>query len=106
GVANRGLAVKIPSEARDWTLNNIVTYQREFGDHQVNSTLLFSREGRKGSGSELNASGFDNEILGYNNMGLGEVATVGSSAYEENSLSYMARVNYSYLSRYMFTATV
>ncbi len=106
GVANRGLAVKVPSEARDWTLNNIVTYQREFGDHQVNSTLLFSREGRKGSQSELNASGFDNEILGYNNVGLAEVATVGSTAYEESSLSYMARVNYSYLSRYMFTATV
>lgn len=106
GVANRGAAVKNPTEARDWNINNIVTYSREFGAHQVNSTLLFSREGRKGSGSTLNASGFDNEILGYNNMGLGEVATVGSSAYEENSLSYMARANYSYLSRYMFTATV
>lgn len=106
GVSNRGYAVKSPSQARDWNLNNIITYSREFGDHQVNSTLLFSREGRSGSASTLTAAGFDNEILGYNNMGLGEVTTVASSAYEENSLSYMARVNYSYLSRYMFTATV
>lgn len=106
GVSNRGHAIKNPSESSDWNINNIVTYSRDFGDHSVNSTLLFSREGRSGSSSTLTASGFDNEILGYNNMGLGEVTTVASTAYEENSLSYMGRVNYSYLSRYMFTATV
>lgn len=106
GVNNRGSATKAPSESRDWNINNIITYNGDFGDHQVNSTLLFSREGRKGNASTLTASGFENEILGYNDMGLGEVATVASSAYEENSLSYMARVNYSYLSRYMITATI
>lgn len=106
GVSNRGLAVKNPSESRDWIVNNIVTYSREFGDHQINSTLLYSREKRSGNASTLNAQGFDNEALGYNNMGLGSIVTVASSAYEENSLSYMARVNYSYKSRYMITATV
>ncbi|MEO8416445.1 MAG: SusC/RagA family TonB-linked outer membrane protein [Ginsengibacter sp.] len=106
GVSNRGLAVKDASESRNWNINNILTYSRTFGDHQVNSTLLFSREQNKGNSSTMTAQGFDNEILGYNNMGLGEGATVASTAYEENSLSYMARVNYSYLSRYMFTGTI
>lgn len=106
GVNNRGYAVKNPSETKDWNINNILTYSREFGDHSVNATLLFSREGRSGSSSTLTAAGFDNEILGYNNMGLGEIATVASTAWEENSLAYMARANYSYLSRYMFTGTV
>ncbi len=76
GVSNRGLAVKNPSEGRDWLINNIVNYSRTFGDHQVNSTLLFSREGRTGNSSTLQAQGFDNEALGYNNMGLGSTATV------------------------------
>ncbi|MEO9004544.1 MAG: TonB-dependent receptor [Ginsengibacter sp.] len=106
GVSNRGYAVKSPSEDRDWNINNIITYSRAFGDHQVNSTLLFSREKRTGNSSTLTAQGFDNEILGYNNMGLGEGATAASTAYEENSLSYMARVNYIYLSRYMLTGTI
>ncbi|RIH64298.1 SusC/RagA family TonB-linked outer membrane protein [Mariniphaga sediminis] len=106
GVSNRGLAEKHPSRSRDWILNNIVTYARTFGDHQLNSTLLFSREGRTGDASSLNAEGFDNQALGYNNMGLGEVSTVSSSAWEENSLSYMARLNYSYKSRYMVTGTI
>jgi TonB-linked SusC/RagA family outer membrane protein len=106
GVNNKGLAVKNPSLSRDWIMNNIVTYSRAFGNHSVNSTFLFSREGRKGSSSTLNASNFSNEVLGYNNVGLGTIATVASTAYEENSLSYMGRINYSFMSRYMITATV
>lgn len=106
GVTNRGLAVKSPSESKDWAINNILSYSNTFGKHQINSTFLLSTEGRNGSGSTLNASGFNNEVLGYNNVGLGEVATVGSSAYKENSISYMARANYSYMSRYLFTATI
>lgn len=106
GVNNRGLAIKNPSESRNWNFNHIITYSREFGDHQVNATLLFSREQNKGNSTTATAQGFDNEVLGYNNLGLGEGATVASSAYEENSLAYMARVNYTYLSRYMFTGTI
>src|SRR5690606_20503093 len=106
GSTNRGYAIKEPKEQRNWILNNIVTYIRDFGNHQINSTLLFSRENIRGSTSSLTAEGFNNESLGFNNMGIGEVATVGSTAYEENSLAYMARVNYTYKSRYLLTATV
>jgi len=106
GSTNRGYAIKEPKQERNWILNNIVTYLRDFGDHQINSTLLFSRENIRGSTSKLTAEGFNNESLGFNNMGIGEIATVGSTAYEENSLAYMARVNYTYKSRYLLTATV
>jgi TonB-linked SusC/RagA family outer membrane protein len=106
GFNNRGLAVKIPAQDRNWNINNIVSYSGTFGDHQVNSTLLFSRENRRGSSTTTTAQGFTNEILGYNSLALGTGATAASTSFDENSLAYMARVNYSYLSRYMFTATV
>jgi len=106
GVTNKGQAVKNPSEQRNWIYNNIVTYLRNFGDHQINATLLYSRESRNAQSSTLTATGFENEVLGYNNMGLGTLSTVASSAWEENSLSYMARANYSFKSRYLLTATV
>ena len=106
GSGNNGQARKDPSEERNWIINNIVTYLGTFGDHQVNATLLYSRENRNAQSSRLNAQGFDNPVLGYNNMGLGTIATVSSNAWEENSLSYMARANYSYMNRYMLTATV
>ncbi|SFF56259.1 TonB-linked outer membrane protein, SusC/RagA family [Sunxiuqinia elliptica] len=106
GATNKGRAVKEPTEGRDWIVNNIITYQRDFNDHRVNSTFLVSRENRKGSASSLEASQFENELLGYNNMGLGTIYDVGSSAWEESSISYMARLNYSYKSRYMITGTI
>jgi TonB-dependent starch-binding outer membrane protein SusC len=106
GTGNKGQAIKNPSEERNYIVNNIVTYLRTFGDHQVNATLLYSRENRHAQSSTLTAQGFDNPVLGYNNMGLGTLVTVGSTAWEENSLSYMARTNYSFKNRYLFTATV
>ncbi|NEW83889.1 MAG: TonB-dependent receptor [Mariniphaga sp.] len=106
GSGNKGQAIKNPYEERNSIVNNIVTYLRTIGNHQVNATLLYSRENRNAQSSTLNAQGFDNPVLGYNNMGLGTVATVASTAWEENSLSYMARANYTYKNRYMATATI
>lgn len=106
GMINKGRAVKEPTEGRDWTINNIVTYQRGFDNHYINSTLLFSRDNRKGSSSWMDSQQFENQLLGYNNMGLGTIYDLRSSAWEENSLAYMARLNYSYKSRYMITGTV
>jgi TonB-dependent starch-binding outer membrane protein SusC len=106
GAGNKGQAIKNPSEQRDGIVNNIVTYLRSFGDHQINGTLLYSRENSISQSSTLNAQGFDNPVLGYNNMGLGTIATVASTAWEENSISYMARANYSFKNRYMLTGTV
>ncbi len=106
GSGNKGQAIKNPSEERNWIYNNIITYLRTFGNHQVNATLLYSQEGRNAESSTLNAQGFDNPVLGYNNVGLGTTVTVGSSAWKENSISYMARVNYSFMNRYLLTATI
>lgn len=106
GATTKGRAIKSPTEGRDWILNNIVTYKRRFLEHNINATLLFSRENRKGNSSSLESTQFENELLGFNNMGLGTIYDVASSAWEENSLSYMARLNYSYKSRYMATGTV
>ncbi len=105
GSGNKGRAYKDPSEERNWIVNNIVTYLRSFGQHQVNATLLYSRENRNYQSSHIDAQGFDNPVLGYNNVGLGTQFAVGSNAWEENSLSYMARLNYTFKNRYLFTAT-
>jgi TonB-linked SusC/RagA family outer membrane protein len=106
GAGNKGLAVKSPSEERNWIVNNIVSYAKSIGDHRINATLLYSRENSRFQSSTLNAQGFDNPVLGYNNMALGTVATVASAASESNGLSSMARVSYSFRDRYLVTGTV
>ena len=107
GQADSGHATKYSIKETDWLLNNIVTYNRTFADdHQVNATLLYTRENRKANSTTADASQFSNDILGYNNLGLGAIQTVSSSAWEENSIAYMARLNYVYKERYMLTGTV
>jgi TonB-linked SusC/RagA family outer membrane protein len=106
GSGNKGRAYKIPSEERNWIYNNIVTYQNTFGKHGINATLLYSQEGRNAESSTIDAQGFDNPVLGYNNVGLGTTITAQSSAWKENSISYMARLNYSFMNRYLLTATI
>lgn len=106
GSGNKGLATKEPYEERNSILNNIVSYSRVLGDHQINATLLYSRENRKANSSTLTNSGFDNPVLGYNNLGLGTLPMVASTAWEENSISYMARALYTFKDKYLITATV
>lgn len=106
GSGNKGLATKNPSQSRNWIINNIITYQKKIGEHRINATLLYSRENSYSQSSTLSAQGFDNPVLGYNNMALGTVATVASRASEANGLSSMARVSYSFKDRYLATGTV
>ena len=107
GNAAGGDARKDHDENISWILNNILSYSRTFADdHSINGTLLYSREKRTGDNSRLRASGFDNELLGYNSMELGSIPLVYTDAWEENSLSYMARLNYSFKNRYLITGTI
>jgi TonB-dependent starch-binding outer membrane protein SusC len=102
-----GSAAKSNMEEKDWIFNNIVTYNRTLADnHKINATLLYSRESRKGEDTFTNAQGFDNEILGFNALELGKIITATSGAWEENSLSYMARAFYSFKNKYLVTGTI
>lgn len=106
GASNNGKAVKEHSDDRSWIYNNLFTYMRTFGDHTINANFLFSQEKRFGQGSELTAEDFDNDVLGYSNMALGTIVAVDSEEWEEESISYMGRINYQYKNRYMLTGTL
>jgi TonB-linked SusC/RagA family outer membrane protein len=107
GQANFGYASKSSTDEKNWIMNNIISYNRTFAIvHRLSATFLYSRENRKANSTIAAASQFANSSLGFNNLGLGVIPTASSSAWEENSISYMARVNYIYKDRYIFTGTV
>lgn len=113
GNTNNGRAERRPEETRQWIFNNILSYNQTFGDHDINGTLLYSREKYFGQSYILRVEGFENPLLGFNNLNMGTVVTVvppGDSdparAWEEQGVSYMARLNYQYKRRYMITGTV
>lgn len=94
-----------------WTLDNMIMYDKTFGEHSLGVTLLqsaskYNREG--GSMSEQNV--LIPEFL-WNNMGLIDItntkyaASIGTSLSENQLASYMARVNYSFKDRYLLTVS-
>lgn len=106
GFINNGKAVKVPQDDKSCLFNHIFAYQRAFGNHSLNATFVYTTEKRWGDTTTATAESFDTDNLGYNNLGIGTLFTVSSSAWQESNIGLMGRVNYSYKNRYLLTGTV
>ncbi|MGV3504759.1 MAG: TonB-dependent receptor [Adhaeribacter sp.] len=85
---------------------NTLTYNKTFqGNHKLTALGGFSMQGTKMQGDGYSAMQLPNEALGIH--GLDEGIPFGQTSYgSQNALvSYFGRLNYSFGSRYLFTAT-
>lgn len=103
---NTGYANIYNTERQSYTIENIITYARDFGKHHFDLTGLYATSRNKYQNSTAAASKFINDELLWFNLNGGETATVGSNASLYTTLSQMGRLNYSYDSRYLFSFTV
>lgn len=94
------------SETNSYTIENIVTYTRDWDKHHFDFTGLYGAQQRKFNESTAGAVGFVNDLLSFNNLGAGATQTSKSYADKYSANSQMGRINYSYDSRYLFTLTV
>ena len=94
-----------------WTLDNMLIYNKIFGDHSFGLTLLQSASKSQTETSSISEQKIPMPSFLWNNMGAVDVTDtqyqVGiGSGYSGNQLSsYMARVNYSFMDRYLLTAS-
>lgn len=103
---NNTSATKLNQTEYKWVLENILTYERSIGEnHGIDLTLLYSRNHYDLETTTAEANLFNVDVLGYNNLGLGSIPVVSSTAEEIGGLSYMARLNYRFKNRYLFTLT-
>lgn len=96
----------------EYTWENIVNYQRDIAENQsIDLTGLFSiqefqQEGPAQDEATVSVSGIPLTDMRHHNIGAAEDILGASSSFEKWSLiSYMARANYNYDSRYLITAT-
>ena len=101
-----GKASLSTSLSRNTVVENIVSYTREFGKHTIFATGVYSFEGDKYTGNDLDAEVFPNDFLGWYSVSSAEVSIPTTSFEESYLLSQMGRLNYSYASRYLLTVTV
>lgn len=98
------------TETTNWAIENMITYDRTFGKHQLNVIGMYSAEETVYTKSDIAARDIPAEYLQYYNLGRAEsTITVNPNNwdYQKSGLmSYMGRVMYTYDNRYMFMATV
>lgn len=96
----------------DWTLNNIITWNKTYGDvHEINVTLVQEAEERRRWRDRIearnitptDANGF-HSITGYDKTAGGSNMSV--SDHHETADGMLARGQYTYDSRYMLTASI
>ncbi|GHE48273.1 SusC/RagA family TonB-linked outer membrane protein [Sphingobacterium griseoflavum] len=94
------------NESQTYTIENILTYNKDFGLHHVDFTGLYAAKSQYYQEAIATGEIFPNDALGWGNLGGASTQKVSSRASLYRSLSQMARVNYGYDSRYMLTLTV
>lgn len=101
-----GQASKETTTYYDYTLDNILTYNRTFGKHDFTGTLLYGAVERQSDYTRAYSTVFSNLTLGYNSLQQGTNRFAESNAYKEALNYQMFRLNYSYSSKYLLTATL
>ena len=105
GSQNNGTLSQTNSIVRNYTLENILNYDRTFNKHTFGLTALYGYEYRNTTSNTLSAEGFPSDILTFYQANVAAFAVPRTSFEKETLISQMARLNYNYDSRYLLTLT-
>lgn len=103
-----GSASREHSLRREWQVDNIINWNRTFArNHKVDVTLLANAEKFRNDTDKMNNQNFTpNDILGYHNMGIGNLPEISSNDIVRTSNALMARLNYGFMNKYLLTLSV
>src|SRR5690606_34793886 len=93
------------TERTNWVIENILTYARDIDRHHFDFTGLYSAQEVNYFRSTSRATSFINDALSYYNIDAGATPSNSSEGNTYTMSSQMARINYSYDSRYLLTLT-
>lgn len=110
-IDQNGFANISNSKQNEKLMNISLSYKKIFGDHSINALALYEWQNQTYQGNFAQARGFINDIATYNALQLGDLSAVRPgdvSSYKNDRtlVSFLGRVNYSYLDRYLFTASL
>lgn len=89
-----------------WINENTLTWSPTFAEkHRLNVMGGLTEQGSRNYYTATEASAFDNETLGYNNLQMAKNFTSYSSTGKGSMMSFIFRTNYAYDDRYIATFT-
>jgi TonB-linked SusC/RagA family outer membrane protein len=94
------------NEFSTWLNENYLTYNKVFhDDHSLTILAGMTEQGNNTASYGVSAINVPNESLGINALSQGTPLTITSTASLWTAASFLGRINYSYKSRYLFTAS-
>jgi TonB-linked SusC/RagA family outer membrane protein len=107
GFNTNGSASISSGQNLNWLNENILSYSKTIaGVHNLSGVLGYTSQGFRNEFFTANAANFRADFALYNNLGSGATLRApGSGAVDWGLVSYLARVNYGYSNRYLFTLT-
>ena len=101
-----GRAELANNHTTDWTWENVLKFDRNFGKHHIDFTGLFSMQEAQYTAASQSGEGFVNDDSSFYRMdGAENKIAISSSFWKENFVSGMFRVNYGFNSKYLLTLT-
>lgn len=89
-----------------WQITNLLTYKNTFNEiHRLSFMMGFEQSENTNKGFNANGSNLATEAVGYHNLALNESAGIGSYWRQSSLRSYLSRVTYSLMDKYLLTAT-
>ena len=94
-----------------WTADNMLLYNRAFGEHNIGVTLLHSASKYNHETGTMSSENIYMPSFLWNNLGDVDItestnkAGMSTGLSENQLMSYMARVNYSLMDRYLLTVS-
>ena len=115
GFTNNGEGEYYSSVERSFTLENILSYIKEFGEHSINITALYSSQSHDFQGNDTRGYGFPSLDMNFA-YNLDQATTTKSSStyapvgtytspFTQNRVSQKGRINYGYKGKYLATLT-
>jgi TonB-linked SusC/RagA family outer membrane protein len=101
-----GRAFLADQQVNYWQEETFLSYNKEMGDHRINSVLGLSWQERTFQFNSAEARGFADDVFRFNNMGAASQPGAPQSGYEKWSLnSYFLRGGYAFKDKYLLTLT-
>ncbi|GAA5225072.1 SusC/RagA family TonB-linked outer membrane protein [Membranihabitans marinus] len=91
----------------EWMIDNLIKWNHTYGDHSFDVTLLYNKEENKTWQSySVNNTFQPSPVLGYSGLQFGINPALLSEDTKVTGDAMMARLNYTLMDKYLFTASV
>jgi len=107
GSLSNGDASKNYHKSTNWLNENILTYTKSFGVHNVDVVAGFTIQQEVAEGHGVAAQDFPSDVYQDNNIGAGAIQDIPGWSYKNkwSMASWLGRINYNLMDKYLITLT-